>query len=239
MRVNSNNGLTPSMVLRYINSKLGTLVQKIELTNKEIMRVVYQESVPEFSKFASFKPLCNLTNGNKIEDHRCEYRIPNPWNLKILSVHKWFIGLTNKSTASAWFTPFLANPVESILNNDTISKFVTPDIIEYKAPNIVRVKTNYYNLSDEITLQFKAVHPDHLKTIEPNMRDDFLDLAYYDVCIKLIPLRKRFNTISTVYGSLEPYTELIEEAKSKRDELIERLRNNYLNNGDEKKVWIA
>ena len=97
---------------------------------------------------------------------------------------------------------------------------------------------NYYNDADFLTVQFKAVHPEHLKTIQPNLRDDFLQLAFYDVCIALYPLRHRFQNISTVYGSLEPFTELLDSAADNRAALLDKWRTNLLNSGDQKKIWI-
>jgi hypothetical protein len=42
MKSNSNNGLSPTMVLRYLDSQLGSSVQTLELSAKEMMRVVFQ-----------------------------------------------------------------------------------------------------------------------------------------------------------------------------------------------------
>jgi hypothetical protein len=117
--------------------------------------------------------------------------------------------------------------------------FVTPDIIEFWPPNKIVIKQNYYNISGLLSVQFKAVHPTHMKTIEGNLRDDFLHLCLYDVLISLYPLRHRFQTISTVYGSLEPFFEMVDNAENNRKDLLEKWRNNYLYSGEEKKIWIA
>ena len=49
------SGLTPTMVLRYINRMLGAAVQTIELSEEEIMRVVFQESLYTYSKFFPYR----------------------------------------------------------------------------------------------------------------------------------------------------------------------------------------
>lgn len=238
MRSNSNNGLSPTMVLRYLDSQLGSTVQTLELSSKEMMRVVEQQSLATFSQYFPFKPICNITDADKIAGSMTEFRIPNPWNLQLLSIHKYYFGAQNQF-AGGWIAPFLSNPVDSQLLNDRISMFVTPDILEFWPPNKIIVKQNYYNISGQLAVQFKAVHPFHMKTIEPNLRDEFLHLCLYDVLISLYPMRHRFQTINTVYGSLEPFFEMVDQAENNRKELLDKWHNNYLYSGEEKKIWIA
>ena len=54
MRNNSNNGLSQTMVLRYLHSKLGTYVQKQELNDKQMMRVVMQQTLPTLVNISHF-----------------------------------------------------------------------------------------------------------------------------------------------------------------------------------------
>lgn len=41
------SGLTRTTVLRYLNRMLGTTVQELEISEEEMMRVVFQESLPD------------------------------------------------------------------------------------------------------------------------------------------------------------------------------------------------
>jgi hypothetical protein len=237
MKALSNNGLSPTMVLRFINSQLGSTVQTIELSEQEIMRVVFQQSLHTFSQYFPFLPIVTLSKDDRINGNHMEYRIPNAWNLQILSLHKYY--LTSESRfGTGWIAPIISNPIDAQLLSDRYSMFVTPLIIDYYPPNRLAIKQNYYNASGYLTVQFKAVHPEHLKTIEPNLRDDFLQLAFYDVCISLYPLRHRFTTINTIYGSLEPFTELLDSAEDKRKELLEKWNRLYLQSGSQKKIWV-
>jgi hypothetical protein len=92
MKSNSNNGLSPTMVLRYLDSQLGSSVQTLELSAKEMMRVVFQQSLPTFSQYFPFKPICNITDADSINGSHTEFRLPNPWNLQLLSIHKYYFG---------------------------------------------------------------------------------------------------------------------------------------------------
>lgn len=237
MRNNSNNGLSQTMVLRYLHSKLGTYVQKQELNDKQMMRVVMQQTLHTFSQYFPFLPMVTLSDKDRINGNCMEYRIPNDWNLQILSLHKYYMNAENKF-GLGWIAPIVSNPIDAQLAADRYSMFVTPLTIDYYPPNRLAIKQNYYNASGYLTVQFKAVHPEHLKTIEPNLRDDFLQLAFYDVCISLYPLRHRFTTINTIYGSLEPFTELLDSAEDKRKELLEKWNRLYLQSGSQKKIWV-
>lgn len=234
---NSNNGLSATMILRYINSALGSSVQTLELSPKEFMRVVFQQSIPTFSQFFPFLPIVNLSKENEIDGQVTEFRIPNPWNLSLLSLHKYYVG-SDQRFGNGWVAPLVTNPVDAQLLNDRASMFVTPLIIDFWPPNRLVIKQNFYHLYDRLAIQFKAVHPTHMKTIEANMRDDFLHLCLYDVLISLYPMRHRFQTINTPYGALEPFFEMVDTAQEKRDALIEKFRANYLLSGEQKKIWI-
>jgi len=236
MKNNSNNGLSPTMVLRYLHSKFGTLVQTMELTDQEMMRIVFQQSLPTFSQYFPFLPYVTLEEKDRISIN--EYRIPNDWNLQILSLHKHYLS-TESRFGTGWIAPIISNPIDSQLLSDRYSMFVTPFIPDFIPPNKIRINQNYYNCADYLTLQFKAVHPEHLKTIQPNMRDEFLQLCFLDVCIALYPIRHRFNAISTTYGQLEPFTEILDSAKDERASLLEKWHAQYIFNGDQKKIWIG
>lgn len=237
MRNNSNNGLSATMVLRFINSQLGTSVHNLELTPKEMMRIVYQQSVPIFSKYWPFYPMVTLEDSDKIQGSRTEYRLPNPWNLQIHTLHKHYLGSAWR--AGGWVMPIVQNPIDSQLLADSASMYVTPILPEYHPPNKIVIKQNMNNMYSNISLVFKATHPNHLKTIQPNLREDFLKLCLYDVLIAIYPMRHRFNTINTPYGSLEPFMEMVDNAASQRSDLIEKWKVEFLNAGDNKKLWIA
>ena len=234
----NNNGLTPTMVLRFLNSQLGSAVQTIELTEQEMMRIVFQQSLPTFSQYFPFLPIVELSDKDRINGSYTEFRIPNEWHLKLLSLHKWYLN-SETNYSGGWIAPFVTNPVDEQILSDSLSSFITPLLINYIAPNKLVILQNYYNAYGYVSVQFKAVHPNHMKTIQPNMRDDFLHLCLYDVLLSLYPIRHRFSTISTPYGSLEPFFELVDSAKDNRDALISRWRETYLYSGDQKKIWIA
>ena len=238
MNINTNNGLSATDVLRYINERLGASVQLLELSEKNMMDIVYQQSLPTFSQYFPFRPICNLTDKDRIGNSKTDYRIPNPWNLQILSIHKYVLSSSSLG-ANGWISPFLSNPVDSMLASDRLSYLVTPFVLEFFSPNKIVVKQNFYNLVFNISVCFNTVHPRHMKAIQPNLRAEFLELCYYDVLLALYPIRKRFENISTPYGQLQPFTAQIDLAQDSRSQLLQKWRENQLFSGDAKKLWIA
>lgn len=226
------------MVIRYINSQLGASVQYMELTDKDMMKIVYQQSVPTFSKYFPFLPLVVLNDDDKIAGTMTSFRIPNPWNLQLLSIHKSIL-TSSEMYGGGWVGPFLSNPIDTILMNDRLSMFIPPLTVEFAPPNKITVKQNYYNLSGKICIQFEAVHPQHLKSIQPNLRDEFFHLCLDDVLCSLFPMRHRFQNITTPYGSLQPFVEMVDGARQDRAALLERWQMEVLKSGDTKKAWVA
>lgn len=49
------SGLTLTSVLRYINRRLGSTMQEIELSEEEIIRIVLQESLITYSKYFPYR----------------------------------------------------------------------------------------------------------------------------------------------------------------------------------------
>ena len=88
-------------------------------------------------------------------------------------------------------------------------------------------------------VEVKAVHPTHMKTIPVSMRDEFLRLCLDDVLISLYPIRHRFNSINSPYGNIEVFTEMVDNAQSDKQDLLNGWKENLLRQGNAKRIWIS
>jgi hypothetical protein len=114
------NTLTPTTVLRYINRIMGALVQQIELTDDEMMRVVFQESLPTFSKYFPFRYKVQLHHSDAIDpEYPNIYRIPNDDNLTLLGVHR--VWLDNMNQFGGSMLPLVNSPIPNQLMQDYLS----------------------------------------------------------------------------------------------------------------------
>ena len=231
------SGITPTMVLRYLHRMLGVKLQDIELTDDEIMRVVFQESLPTYSKYFPYLYKESLASTDCIGGgYTNVYRIPNIDRLEIIGIHR--VWLDNMNQFGGSLLPLVNDPFQSQLLNDALSMTITPTTFEYQAPNLITIRPKIYKMGSAL-IEVKAVHPKHLKTIPMNMRDQFLRLCLDDVLVSLYPLRHRFENYSTPYGSLTPFFELVDNAANDRSELIELWKDNLLRDSRAKKIWIA
>jgi hypothetical protein len=230
------SGLTQTQVLRYLNRTLGTLLQEMELTEEEMMRVVFQESLATYSKFYPYKYRLTVNQAGFVPGSLNTYEIPNTDNLEIIGIHKVFI--SNMAQFGSTMVPLSYNPFESQIFNDYVSMTVTPVTWQYLPPNQVTVFPKIINYQSAI-LEVKAIHPKHLKTIPMNMRDEFLKLCMLDVLVSLYPLRHRFESFTTPYGTMQPFMEMVDRSTDERKELLERWNTLYLKDATAKRIFIA
>jgi hypothetical protein len=222
--------------MRFINRNLGAALQELELSEEEMMRVVFQETLPTFSKFFPYKYRLQVGNAQFVQGSLNTYEIPNSDNLEIIGIHKVFI--SNMAQFGSTMIPLSYNPFETQIFNDYVSMTVTPVTWTYIPPNQVTVFPKIVNYQTAI-LEVKAVHPRHMKTVPMNMRDEFLKLTLLDVLVSLYPLRKRFETMTTPYGNLQPFMEMVERSIDDRKELLERFSNLLLKDSNAKRIFIA
>jgi len=231
------SGLNPTQVLRYIHMRLGSSLQVVELSDEEIMRIVFQESLRTYSKYFPYLYKEPITQADSIGGgYTNVYKIPNRENLEIIGVHR--IWLENMNQFGGSLLPLTNDPVQSQLMGDMISKTVTPFTFEYQAPDLVTIRPKIYYGRGAL-LELKAQHPRHLRTIPMAMRDQFLRLALDDVLIALYPLRHRWENLSTPYGQLSLFLEMVDGAASDREALIDSWKENFLKDARAKKIWIA
>jgi hypothetical protein len=230
------SGLTSTQVLRYLNRMLGTVIQELEISEEEMMRVIFQESLATYSKFYPYKYRLTISATNYVPGSLNTYKIPNTDNLEILGVHKVFV--SNMTQFGSTQIPLSYNPFEGQIFNDFVSMTVTPITWEYKAPDEIIIFPKIINHRSAL-LEVKAIHPKHLKTIPMNMRDEFLKLCLYDVLLSIYPLRHRFESFNTPYGTMQPFMEMVDSAKSDKEELMNKWQTSFLKDSTAKRIFWA
>lgn len=228
-----HSGITPTMVLRHLNRMLGSLVQEIEISADEMMNIVFQESLPTYSKYFPYVFRTSVGPEDSI-DGTNSYTLKTD-NLELLGVQKAFPHSQQMYGVPA--RAIIGDPVANQLVQDAFSKTLTPYTWKLELPYTLRLYPKIVH-GQSVLVFAKAVHPKHFKTIPINMKDEFFELCYVDVLISLYPIRHRFQSLSTPYGSIEPFFDLVDNAASQREELIQRWKDNYLNRDLAKKIII-
>ena len=110
---------------------------------------------------------------------------------------------------------------------DICSMFNNQIFVEYKAPNMIKISsftgTDVTKGMHQIPIELLIKHSPNLMTIPPTMMETFEELATADVARFLYENLKYFEGLETVYASMDLKLSDLEQAASKRDDIVQRL----------------
>jgi len=231
-------GLTPTDVIRHIKRQIGAVVYDIELSDDEMMAVVFQHTIPTFSKYFPYRFRVLVTEKDEVVAGKSTYILPDIDGLEVMGISKVQVGEFYNLGYNSGLVQGFANPYDSQLFADFRSVTQTPVTSHFIAPNHIEIFPKLW-LRRSAIVTVKAVHPKHLRTIKESLRDDFLHLALLDVLESLYPIRKKFENISSPYGSINLFLEQVERAHDEREQLLEKFHENVLRDSDAPKIFIA
>lgn len=227
--------LTPTEVLREIETRLGASIQILELSEEDIMKIIQQSTIRTFS---IYYPLRQTTiihpKSDKVPERTNVFYIKS--DLEIIGVSKVlaenYFGNTGLPMAT-----IDSDPVYRQFTTDLQSMFVQPITFDFESPNLVEIFPKRMLVGD-FTLEYKAVHPAHFGTIPLSLREEFLNLATIDVRRALYPIRHRFQNINTAFGNIELFMDKLESAEEDRKDILERWRTNSVKNSKRRKIFV-
>lgn len=226
-------GMSPTDVIRYIHRRLGSMVQKIELSDDEMMRVVFQESVKTFSKYFPYTYFVTIPEESLIPNTVSTYRFTKEQDMEIIGIHRTFVG--NLFQYAGALYPIIIDPIDNQMLQDYMSMCITPDTSQFQPPNAVKIHPRLTSYQ-QILIEVNANHPKHLKTIPTKLREQFLKLCYFDVLVTIYPIRKRFENLETPFASISLFLEELETCKNDREELVQEFLRNSLKVSAAKKI---
>lgn len=236
-----NKYMNATALLRFIEKEMGYRFEDLEISPEEIIDNVQQESLPMFSKFYPYI-VRHLVNPAKdiVDGYQNRYYIKLDDKYTPFGVNKVFVsndlvtddlmGVTIANTGSSYTAQLIADIISACRCPVTFQYFDDDDSFELY-PNGI---SNY-----NILIEVKCIHLEDFTTIPFNLHDEFKKLALYDTQIALLPLRRRFSQLDTGLGNIELFISNLEEASSKRTELLENWRKNFFKSPKRKKIYIA
>lgn len=236
-----NEYINPSAVLQHIESCFGFGFNELELDADDILKTIRRRTLPTYSKFFPYITDIILNPDTcKVNGYENRYYINLEEGYTLLGVAEVFrtnsyygdiAGLGYSSAVSA-------NGLEAQMIQDVISANRVPVTHRYHPEdNSVEVFPAGI-MSGGVLVRVKVIHLDDFSSIPLNMIDEFLDLCLYDVQMSILPLRRRFSNLQTPFGSIELFISDLEEAESKRKELLERWRRNIHKAPNRKKIYV-
>jgi len=228
--------LSMSDVLQYIEYRLGYSHAEIkELTEYDMIKTVENVTLPVFSKYYPyFHNHVIDTEKDAVPNSPGTYYLKT--DLRIFGVSKvlpWSMDITGRTSSRTF-----QDPVDLFIVNSFDALLVSPITYQFHpGTNTIELSPKNYAFG-RLLVQLKAVHPPHCKFIPDAYVDIFKDLSLWDVCIGINAIRSKFTNISTIYGTLELDSSLLESAKDERKELIEKIKENYYKDARRKKIYV-
>jgi len=228
--------MNPTTVLQSIEKNLGASFQVLELTNEDILNILVEETIPTFSTYYPFYTLIQIDPNKDAVPYRYNtFYIKT--DLELIGVSKIMAEnyMGNGGLPMAFYD---SDPVNRQMTADVASMYLQPITFDFEEPNIVSIypKTQ---LMGKFMLEVKAYHPSHMATIPVAMRNEFLEMALYDVRIALYPIRHKFQTINTTFGSIELFMDKLESAQDDKKTLMEKWRSNFYKSAKRRKIFIG
>lgn len=224
--------LNKSTVIRRIESRLGLSHHILELSKFDVMETVIQETLPEFSKHFPYMVTIDIDPNDRIPNRKGWYHLKT--DLDVIGVSKT---VTDGFTSGTMFmSNYFNDPIARQMHANLTSSFQHPILFHYHHPNMLEMHPKDY-IHNSIAVELKCIHPDHLMTIPIGHREWFLNLAFYDICLALHPIRFHFSQINTSFGSIELFNQHLETAQDKRDELLEKMKLDSIKASNRRKIY--
>lgn len=229
--------LNSTKIIRYIEKNLGYKFTELELSSEEILEDLRMYTLKTYSKYFPYITSLNITDADKVEGKYNKLYL-DTGGLEILSINRLLTGNMEYIDPTIITRPsFQPDIFSSMASMDMYSMVRNPITFRFYPPNVVELYPAILGLANTC-IYVNCVHPDHFGTIPANMEEQFLKLALLDVKISLYQIRHRFTNLETPYGSIELFIDDLQEAESKKDELIEYWRKMSPKQSNRKRLYI-
>ena len=233
--------LSPTIVLEYIKDNLAWNAMHLEMTDEEITDYFTKHTLKEFSYYIPQKwkvPLNLELAANKVPGVGNEWYIFDPQGLEILNVVNIYettsdLYLHGHPPLGPLAMGELGEWALSVTNAMTVKMFSSFDTTyEFTHPNIVRISPLPNCGKGTITVEYERQQPCDLSGIPNDMHIYFKKLALGDIMMVIGRIRKRYGggTLRTPFGEIPLESDILEEGKEMKREVIEVLERTFIPN---------
>ena len=233
--------LSQSEVLEYVKDNLGWPFMHLELTDEKTVDYFIKHTLKEFGYYVPqvWKTTVNTgVGGSTVPGNPNEFYIFEPQGLEILNVIEIYFSSGNLYLhGHPPMGPMSMGELEgwalSVSNAMTVKMFSSFDYtFEFKHPNIVRISP--LNSSDlgVITVEYERQQPEDLSGIPNDLYTYYKKLALGDIMMVIGRIRKRYGggTLRTPFGEIPLESDIYDEGKELKREVIETLERLYIPN---------
>lgn len=232
--------LNEDLVLDYVKRNLGFPFMHLEWKDEEILEYIKKFTIREFSYYVpDIKTMpVNFQNvANKVPGRTNEYYLFEPEGREILNVKDIYFDQSDLYAMGhppiGVFSHFelreFALQVDKAMTTKLFSVF--DKTFEFKHPNIVRISPVPVN-SKFATVEYERMQCDDFSEIPNDIGEIFLELSLADIMVSIGRIRKRYGggNLRTPFGEIPLESDILEEGKEKKREVIEKLERLFVPN---------
>ena len=233
--------LNDAKVLKYVKRNLGFPFMHLEWSDDDILDYIKEETIRDWSYYIPDVQKMSLNlklESNKVPGRSNEFYLYEPEGREILNIKELYFdqgnyyalghppfGVFSEGEIKEW-----AYQVNAAMTTKMFSSW--DYTYEFMHPNIVRISPYPFNDVQFITVEYERMSADDFREIPNDLHRYFLDLALADVMISLGRIRKRYGggNLRTPFGEIPLESDIFDEGKQLRAEVIEKLERLYVPN---------
>ncbi len=232
--------LNQTEVLEYVKDNLGWPFMFIELEDEKILEYTTKHTRKRYSYYIPQKVMTSvntLAESNKVAGKSNEYYITEPNGLEILNVVDIYttsgdlymfghppLGVFSMGELKEWAL--------SVHNSMMVKMFSSFDYtFEFKHPNVLRISPVTSALG-WVAIEYERMQPEDLSGVPNDLQQEYKDLALADIMMVIGRIRKRYGggNLRTPFGEIPLDSDIYEEGKELRREVIEKLERTFIPN---------
>jgi hypothetical protein len=232
--------LNQNTVLTYIKDNLGWPFMQLELEDKKIIEYTTNHTLKEFGYYVPqvWKIGMNLElESNRVPSIPNEWYIFDPQGLEILNVIDFYstsgdLYLHGHPPLGPMSMGQLPDWALAVSNAMTVKMFSSFDYtFEFRHPNIIRISP-LPSSQRVITVEYERQQPEDLSGIPNDLQQYYKKLALADIMMVIGRIRKKYGggTLRTPFGEIPLDSDIYEEGKELKREVIEVLERLYIPN---------
>lgn len=235
-----------NLLLNHVKARLGASHKPIELSDEAIIQCLQEVTLPQLSIFMPFYCQYLITEENKVEGMPNTYYIPDEiHDFKVMAVEMLLPanGAGMNINAPYFFSPLggdlqgiVANMASYKFTNNLISQVVNPTTYTFIPPNMLRVY-GQHSMS-KMMLVLRTTHKKDFTTFPFGMMEMIKKLAFYDVALDILSVRRYFTSINTNFAQIELELDSL-QVEDRREDLLQKLEKDMLKNANQRKLIIA
>jgi len=217
-------------LIEYIKLNLGASVLSIEFSDDDLIKIIKNHVLPEFSRYIPLYRYYLLTEEENCIQHEPTkiYEIKN-FPYKIIKIDEIItkpnlldynqnisVALYSGDITNLLGTNYILQSKTLVLADDTWT-FIPPNKIELIKSN------NSIWVYDDFIAKLACIHEDPT-TVDPDLYPYLRDLALAEIMIYIGRIRTKFQSFNTPIGQIDmPAQELLQEGQQLKERILEKL----------------